>query len=373
MKLNTSSSIPLSKALDQRLKKLQQKLKSTSCDLCLIDNPLDLLYYTGLHFSAGRLLIQKKKAALFVDGRYIQMAQEKAPMEAFLDAPDTFAAFMGIHKKKCLFDSNHTTYNGFLNLKKTEKQLHVTFIPDADFYQNLRAVKDRSEQELMRRSAKLLYEGFLYIRSILKTGITEREVARQFEIFSLQHGAEKLGFEPIIAFGKNSAMPHYRAQNRALRSGDTVLIDIGVVLNQYHSDMTRVLFFKKASPFLLKVYQVVKDAHDAALSLCKPGVTVAALDEAARSVMRNHQMESYYLHSLGHGVGLEIHEFPRLKSRGDDTQIRLEEGMVVTIEPGLYYAGQGGIRYEDTVIVTKRGYENLYPEMDPKHLIVGKS
>ncbi len=352
----------------QRLKALQKKLALESFDLCLIEQPLDLLYYTGLALSAGRLIVARSSAALFVDGRYIQMAKEKAPMKAALDTPDSVAGFIkAASGKKCAFDSGNTSYDRFLRLKKA---LDIQLVPAAHFFATLRAVKDASEIEKMRKSAELLYKGFLHIRSLLKTGITEREVARRFEIFSLENGAEKLSFEPIIAFGANSAMPHYRSQDIALKSGDIVLIDIGVVLSKYHSDMTRVLFFQKASPFFQKIYSVVKEAHDAALSLCRPGITVAKLDEAARSVMRKEEMESYFLHSLGHGIGLQTHEFPRLKSQGEDTKTLLEPGMVVTVEPGLYYAGRGGIRYEDTVVVTEKGYENLYPDMDSAKLIV---
>lgn len=372
MKLKKNSPVHLAKtSLSLRLKKLQKKLGAASLDLCLIDHPLDLLYYTGLRFSAGYLIVSCKTALLFVDGRYIQMAKERAPMGAMLDGPEALEGFLKkLRLKKMAVDSSRISYDQYLKLKKRVKSIGVQLVAEPCFFQALRVIKDKEEIEKMRRSAQLCYEGFLYIRKILKTGITEKEVARKFEIFCLEKGAERLSFEPIIAFGASSAMPHYRPQDVPLKPGDLVLIDIGVVLNQYHSDMTRVLFFQKQSAFFKEIYQIVVRAQKAALALCRSGVSVAELDLAAREVMRKAKKESHFLHSLGHGIGLETHEYPRLKSQGKDTKSFLEAGMVVTVEPGLYFQGRGGIRYEDTVIVTETGYENFYPEMDHTMLVV---
>ncbi|MBS0607452.1 MAG: aminopeptidase P family protein [Parachlamydiales bacterium] len=375
MRSKKNSAVPINQAsLSKRLQCLKRKLAAESVDVCLIDSPLDLLYYTGLKLSAGYLIVSRRSAALFVDGRYIQMAKEKAPMQVFLDGP---GGFEGVLKKenakKMAFDSSRVPYDQFIRLKKRGKPIGVQLIPDAQLFQGLRAIKDREEIEKMRQSAHLAYKGFLFIRGILKTGITEQEVARKFEIFCLEQGAEKLSFEPIIAFGKNSAMPHYRPQQVSLKPADIVLIDIGVVLDKYHSDMTRVLFFQKQDPFFKQVYEVVLGAQKAALEECVPGSAVETLDLAARKVMRKAKLEPHFLHSLGHGIGLETHEYPRLSSQGKDAKVHLKPGMAVTIEPGLYFQGRGGIRYEDTVVVTESGYENLYPEMDNSMLIVKSS
>lgn len=357
-----------------RLQSLKRKLSAESIDACLIDSSLDLLYYTGLKLSAGYLIVSREAAALFVDGRYIQMAKEKAPMQAFLEEPGSLERFLKKENvKKMAFDSNRVSYDQFIRLKKRGKPIGIQLVPDASFFQALRAVKDGEEIEKMRRSAQLAYKGFLFIRGILKAGITEREVAQKFEIFCLSQGAEKLSFEPIIAFGANSAMPHYRPQQVPLTAGDIVLIDIGVVLDQYHSDMTRVLFFQKQDVFFKHIYEVVLEAQKAALAKCAPGAAVEQLDLAARKIMRTAKLESHFLHSLGHGIGLETHEYPRIKSQGKDTKVHLKPGMVVTVEPGLYFQGKGGIRYEDTVIVTESSHENLYPEIDNAMLIVKSS
>ncbi len=349
-----------------RLQGLQALLTDAQCDLCIIDQPLDLLYYTGLELSAGSLLVNEKQAVLFVDGRYIQAAQEEAPMEAMPD--DALVKWVSNmpSKQRCAFNPEKTSHAKFLRLSSL-----FDLVGAEPMYQRLRSIKDGDEQEKMRKSAQLLYRCFLELKAFLKPGVTEKEVARRLQILALEKGAEKMAFDPIIAFGKNSAMPHYHPRDVPLQLGDLILIDIGVSLNHYHSDMTRVLFYPPVPQFLMEVYQVVKQAHGAALKECRAGVPVAVLDEAARQVMRTAHMEEQFLHSLGHGIGLETHEFPRLKSRGDDGKIPLESGMAVTVEPGLYFADQGGIRYEDTVLVTPTGYENLYPDMPTEELVLG--
>jgi Xaa-Pro aminopeptidase len=191
--------------------------------------------------------------------------------------------------------------------------------------------------------------------------VVEKELAKRFEIFCLENGAEGLSFSPIIAFGPNSAMPHYRSQDAQLKKGDVVLIDIGVVCDGYHSDMTRVLFFEQEDPYLSKLYEIVKRAQHSALQMCRPGTKMGQLDRAARSVMKEEGVEELFIHSLGHGIGLEVHEFPRIKFDGEDKDVVLETGMVFTVEPGLYVPGTGGVRYEDTILITDAGYENFYP------------
>jgi Xaa-Pro aminopeptidase len=149
-----------------------------------------------------------------------------------------------------------------------------------------------------------------------------------------------------------------------MKGGDIVLIDIGVIVEKYHSDMTRMLFYQKPDPELEKLHHINKSAHDAALLLCRPGTKIGMLDRAARDVMAKHGVEALFVHSLGHGIGLETHEYPRIKWDGEDKDLLLQPGMVFTVEPGLYVPGKGGVRYEDTILITEAGYENFYPE-DP--------
>jgi Xaa-Pro aminopeptidase len=336
-------------------------MKGAELDACLIEQPLELFYFTGLKLSAGRLLVHSKDALLLVDGRYVQMAEEKSPYPLSLDGPEKFLSFCQSRRVRSLgFDGSHTSHDRFLHLSKLVKR-EIKLIPSTPLFKNARAIKDKEEIAKMEKSAKLLWKGFQYIQSLLKTGVKEKEISKCFEIFCLERGADKLSFEPIIAFGPNSAMPHYRSQNTQLKPGNIVLIDIGVCVDNYYSDMTRVLFYKKANPFLKRLLEITKRAQKSALALCRPGVKLKQLDIAARQVMREENVEDLFIHSLGHGIGLEIHEYPRIKFDGEEKDDVLKSGMVFTVEPGLYVPGIGGVRYEDTIVITPKGHKNLYP------------
>ena len=259
--------------------------------------------------------------------------------------------------KRIGFDSQTTSVESSGQLGKVFPKL---LVPVSAPLKEIRVLKSEEELMAMRKSAALNWKGFLHIKKQLRVGITEREAAWEYERFCREHGASRLAFEPIIAFGENTAMPHYRPGNRKLKKGELVLIDIGVVVDHYHSDMTRVVPFGKIDPLLEELVKVVKASHGAALKLCKPGRRLKELDAAARGVMRAAKFEKLYLHSLGHGLGLEIHEWPRIKVDGVDKDVILEPGMVITIEPGLYMSGVGGVRHEDTIVITPTGYENFY-------------
>ncbi len=346
-----------------RLKRLQKALTKQKLDACLIEQPLELFYFTGLKLSAGRLLVHEAEELLLVDGRYLQIAEEKSPYKTALDAPDKLLSFCKVHRIKHLgFDGRHTSYDHFLRLQKWINEAETKLVPSTPLFKEVRAIKDKEEIQKLQKSADLLWKGFQFIRKSLKKGVKEIELSKQFEIFCLEHGADGMSFEPIIAFGPNSAMPHYRSQNVRLKEGDTVLIDIGVSVDNYHSDMTRVVFFKKENAYLQRLYDIAKRAQKSALKLCRPGVKVKELDKAAREVMKEENVEKLFLHSLGHGIGLEVHEYPRIKFDGEDKDVELETGMVFTIEPGLYVPGIGGVRYEDTVVITPTGHKNFYPE-----------
>ncbi len=343
-----------------RILSVQQHLKSSGLDALLVERPLDLFYLTNLKFSSGKLLVSPKECVLLVDGRYLQIAKEKSPYPCFLDSRDQVHSFCEKHAvKKLGFDSRHTSYEHFLHLEKLFGGTSLE--PQAEFFKSIRAVKDLNEISKMKKSAALLWEGLQFIKGALKVGVTEKELSRNFQIFCLEKGAEGLSFEPIIAFGANSAMPHYRSGDAILKEGDIVLIDIGIVVNGYHSDMTRCLFFKKEDPYLSKLYEIAKRSQKSALELCRPGVSVKELDLAARRVMKEENVEELFVHSLGHGIGLETHEFPRIKFDGEDKNVILEPGMVITIEPGLYVPGVGGVRFEDTIVITPNGHDNFYP------------
>lgn len=348
----------LSKCLskESRIQVIQKHLQGKSQSAYLVESPIDLYYLTGESFSVGQLFIAEKESLLLVDERYIEKAKQGARIRVSLkswDACNVFLEKNGI--KNVAFDANSTTVFHYEELKQ---KLKASLDPISSITSFLRKIKSPEEVVLLKKSAALLWEGYLYIKTLLKEGVSEKEIAKKFEIFCLERGADGLSFDPIIAFGENSALPHYRAGDRILQKGDIVLIDIGVVLNRYASDMTRVVFFQGKDPFLSNWLDIAIKAQRAAIELASPGVKVSELDRASRSIFKQENVEPYFVHSLGHGIGLEVHEAPRIRFDQDDI---LEPGMVITIEPGLYLPGKGGVRYEDMIVITETGHENLFP------------
>lgn len=348
-----------------RLKKLQQSLQEKGCDALLVEDKINLFYLTGLDLSAGKLLVQPHTAHLFVDGRYFESCQKNCPFPVQeIDPPslENLFAFPECTSIKILgFDSEKTSFKTYQQLAALADKLKHSFklIPVDSPLQALRAIKDESEIDILRKAAALGSEGFDHICTLLRENISEMELATELEIFWKKRGAKTVAFDPIIAFGPNSSMPHYRAGSAKLRPGQIVLIDIGVNFHHYHSDMTRVVFFGEPDQRLKKIHGIVQRAQQAALTLCRPGITLGTLDTAARSLITENGYGQNFTHSLGHGVGLEIHEFPTIRNTPSLASVKLAPGMVITIEPGIYLPGIGGVRIEDTVVITKNGCENL--------------
>lgn len=349
----------------KRLEKLRSIISEMPCDGLLIEHPTHLLYLTGLEFSAGKLLLSMEQACLIVDGRYFESASRQMLYPAVLlkdeTLKDQIAAFQ-IHKLG--FDQLQTTYHAFLGLNKLAGELKsrsypLEIIPVESAVQKLRLIKDEEEIACLREAAKLGCEGYKFVVSKLKEGIAEEELAFELEFFWKKRGAKKLAFDSIIAFGPNSAMPHYRAGQAKLKQNTSLLIDIGVVLSHYHSDMTRVVFFGTSPPLIQTIYSIVEEAKEQAVALCRPGTLVGDLDRAARSYIASKGYGEFFTHSLGHGLGLDIHEPPILRDSGPYSPLPLQPGMAITIEPGIYLPGVGGVRLEDTILITNDGYENL--------------
>lgn len=337
-----------------RIDALKNATKS-KCDALIVDYPVDLFYLTGIHLSLGHLLIADE-VTLFVDGRYTEMCQRLSPFPVLpLKESLSPTHYRGI--KKLGFDAKTISYAAYQ--KFTEALKKITLVPLNAPVLHVRAIKDAEEVNKLREAAILGSRGYDFVLTLLEEGVKESELAAALEIFWRKSGGSAVAFDPIIAFGENSSMPHYRAGERALRKGDVVLIDIGVTLDNYHSDMTRTVFFGTPDAKLEKVHKVVCEAQQAALKLCKPGTKIGEIDTAARDYIAEKGFGSYFNHGLGHGVGLEVHELPVVKNIPHCRNIKLAKGMVITIEPGIYLPGIGGVRIEDTIVITDRGYENL--------------
>lgn len=321
----------------------------------LIADPIDIFYLTGQNVSSG-ILVVGKKSFLLVDGRYFESCKKSSPIPVYLIKEGLLFELV---KDSLIVDQDHITYGAYLKLAETAKKAGITIRAEKSLLKSLRAIKNKEEIALLKEASELGLQGFDYAASLLKEGITELEIACELEYFWRKKGAQGVAFEPIIAFGANSAMPHYRASNATLKRDDIALIDIGVKWKHYHSDMTRVVFFGNPNSKLKEIHAVVKKALDAALNELRPGVALKEIDGAARNLIVKHGYGEYFTHSLGHGVGLEIHEFPIIKSALPIGDVLLKAGMVVTIEPGIYIPKLGGVRLEDTVVITVNGYENL--------------
>lgn len=326
-------------------------------DAALIENPVDLYYLTGLLVSRGLLLITAHESMLFVDGRYLASAQKKAPCPVHLWEEGSPIEWLRKKKVRMLeFDSKTTSYEQFLQWQR--QTVGIELLPTSGLLNKQRAIKRPDEIAALKRAADVTWRGYQHILGLLKEGIVEKELAMEFEFFVRRAGASELSFDSIIAFGENSAFPHHRAGEAKLKKNQVVLMDLGAVVDQYRGDLTRVHLFGKVDPEIEKMLTWTKQAQKAAIDVVRPGVSIGELNRMAKAVFTEHGVLDLFVHRLGHGIGLETHEFPSL---GADMDLLLEPGMVFTIEPGLYRPGLGGVRWEDMILVTKTGCEKLFP------------
>lgn len=341
-----------------RIQKVRKSLKGWKVDALLVTNPVDLHYLTGLELSAGTCVISKEAACLIVDGRYFEKCKKETSFKVERQAPLALSKTLSNRGfkacKRVGFAEDSTSYASYIRLKEA---VIGELVPLSRPVEHIRAVKEGDELRAIERAARLVESGFEFLASRLRIGVTEKMLARELEIFWLQMGADKLAFESIIAFGKNSSMPHYRASNVALKPNDAVLVDIGAFVDGYAADMTRMFFFGKPDTRLAKIYDIVQEAQKKAIKGTKPGITASSLYNISKKVIDKAGHLEHYLHGLGHGIGLEVHEYPILKPENQNSL--LLPGMCLTIEPGIYLPGVGGVRIEDMVVVTKEGHREL--------------
>ena len=299
---------------------------------------------------------------LWVDPRYILQAREQAQgvkvMEAkgpLLEAVARWLARSGL--RRAGFEESHLTYASF---REFERRLSrsVRLKPAGGLVEELRYVKDQDEVECMRDAGRLTATVFDEVIRHVRPGVRESDLAADIEHRMKREGAEGAAFETMVASGPRSAMPHARPSPKLLRKSELVIFDLGAILRGYAADMTRTVFLGEPSRRIRRLYAAVREAQERASEAIRAGVRADEVDVSARSVLARKGLARYFTHSTGHGVGLEIHERPRL-ARGEKP--RLEAGCVVTVEPGVYLEGFGGIRIEDTILVGAEGPEILTP------------
>ena len=357
----------------RRIGALRRKLTRTGLSGLLVTHLPDVRYLCGFTGSSAALAITRRAARMFTDGRYTTQAAEEVkgakvdiasgpPAE---NAIQWLAAQPGIETAG--FDPNHTTVTELARLKQALparlRKALLTGLP-APLVETLRLIKDDDELAVMREAALIGCKLFDHILQIIRPGLKEVEVAAELEYKARLLGAEGMSFDTIVASGVRSALPHGMASTQPLPRKGFVTLDFGIIHKGYCSDMTRTVHLGTPSARERNVYQAVLEAQEAGVAAVSSGVSSVDVDEAARSVLRREGLAEAFFHSTGHGVGLEIHEAPRI---GAKQKSRLQAGMVVTIEPGAYLPGEFGVRIEDMVAVTRNGGEILTPA--PKALI----
>lgn len=348
------------KRVRDRIRNLRKLLKERSLDALLITHPPDWLYLTGFTGDSGALWIGRRGSALITDGRFTAQAREEAPGVRVVPQSGSLFVCAGQfardkHWKRSGYDPGKLSVEQLGALRRGAHRRR-RFVAAAGLPASLRIRKDEGELAQMRRAAALADRVMAAAIKLLKPGIREVEVAAEIEYRMRCEGASGAAFEPIVAFGERAALPHARPTSRRLGKKELVVLDLGAILGHYCSDITRTVFVGRAPARVRAWYQAVREAQQAAIDATRGGATCGEVDAAARRVLAGYKLDRFFVHSTGHGLGLEVHEDPRV-ARGQAQH--LEAGSVITIEPGVYIPGVGGIRIEDDVAVFENGREVL--------------
>jgi Xaa-Pro aminopeptidase len=352
-----------------RKRKVAAAIKRTGAQALLVTSLPDVRYLTGFTGSNAALIVQGSRITFFTDGRYTTQAAAEVDGAKIVIAehPVTaaackFALDEGV--TTCAFDTATTTIATLeaMQVALPAKLRKRWFVPTAGLIAGLRTIKDEDEQDKMRAAAALGCRLFDQVLEYVVPGATEMEVAMALEYMARLEGAERMSFDSIIIGGERSALPHGHASTAKLPRRGFVVMDFGVVLEGYCSDMTRTVHLGPVRRGEREAYEAVLEAQEAGVRAVRAGAISTDVDEAARSILRNAGLADYFTHSLGHGVGIQIHEAPTLAKKREGVEpTTLKAGMIVTIEPGVYLPGKFGIRIEDTVLVTPDGCEILTP------------
>ncbi len=321
-------------------------LASSHIDALLVSDSTNIRYLSGCAISAGRVLVTKKFVTLYVDARYFERAQKKAKKSVRIRSYSDLQADLKPLKRLGI-EADSVTLAQFSRWQKSmkNKKLVHTF----DFIEGLRREKREYEIRSIQRACSITKKILLRIPALLITGHSERDLAWKIACLAHDLGADDLAFPSIVGFGSNTSIPHHEPTQRKLKKSDLVQIDLGVKVDGYCSDFSRVFFLAPLTPEQKRVYGALQKAKKSAESILKAGVTNHALDAAARAILKKEHLDEYFIHALGHGVGLDIHEGMTLSARAPITTVKKNE--VITLEPGVYFPGKWGMRVEDTYIV----------------------
>lgn len=352
----------------QRIKKVRSALRDKGLDALIVSSLHNIRYLTGFTGTNALCIVRDHDAFFLTDSRYgLQSETEVAGFKRNVTARGLFegAARHGMLRgvAKVGFESHHITYAQYRQLKKLFPS--VSLQPTADFIEQIAAVKDAEEVKTIRKAVTISDRVFAEILKNLRAGVRELDIAAEIAYLHRRFGAEKDAFEAIVASGVRGCLPHARASAKKIRRGEMVTLDFGCTVDGYNSDITRTVAVGSISRQKRRMYDLVLDAQREAIAAARGGMAAKDLDAVARKRIRTGGFGRYFIHSLGHGLGLHVHERPRVSSSSKD---QLQAGSVITIEPGVYIPDVGGVRIEDDVLLTERGCEVL--NRAPKELMI---
>lgn len=333
-----------------RLDKFKKIIAEKKLKAALISKAENCSYLSGFTGDDSFLLISSEKDLFITDSRYTEQAAAQAVDFQILEYKgamlDALSEELKKNKIKVLgFEDNYTVFSMYKNMKK---KLGVRLEPLGNSVVTLRSVKDEHELRIIKKAARIADDAFEHILGFIKPGISEKEISAEIEYYMKKNGAEKCAFDTVVASGERSSMPHGVASDRILKNGDTITLDYGAVVSGYCSDITRTVFLGKPQDEVLEIYNVVQDAQKMGIDGAREGLAGREIDSIARDHIKEKGFYEYFGHGLGHGIGLEIHEEPRLSPKSETI---MKNGMVVTVEPGIYIPGKYGVRIEDDIVI----------------------
>jgi len=342
----------------EKLKLLQKKLLEKNIPAVLITNKINIFYLTGFESSNVQILATPKQIYLFTDSRYAQIAKDictKIKIKLIIPKLGLIAELKSLIKSSELyFEEENLLFQSYQRFKKALQP--IQFKPLNNFVTDLRLQKNTEEIKLLQKAQEIAEKVFEQVKQQLKVGQTEKEIAWEIQKLSHEFGAEDISFPAIVAFNENSAIPHHQPTSKKLKRGDVVLIDMGVKYEGYCSDMTRMIFTKQPTAEQTKVYNTVLKAQLESIKAMQAGKTGKEIDKIARDIIDNAGYKNKFGHSLGHGIGLEVHEQPNLSPH---SEIKIAENTVITNEPGIYLENNFGVRIEDMLLITGKKNLNL--------------
>ncbi|QIR08204.1 M24 family metallopeptidase [Lentilactobacillus hilgardii] len=346
--------------MDKRVKKMQATIQELGLDAFLITNEFSLKYLSGFDGldGDGCLVVTPNQVTLITDARYQEALEQSLPKDVGLEITRDYYQIA----KRVLDDEAYRKV-GFetsvsYELYRTLYQLFGDqLVPENNIVEKQREVKDANEVSVLKKSTLLASEGFSALVNYVRVGLTERQISNWLNNWMLENGAEKPSFDTIVASGYRSALPHGSASNKKLQCGEVVTVDFGYYVDGYTSDITRTIALGDPGDELKNVYNIVHEAQERMFKTIKPGADGQEVDAAGRDYIQQQGFGNYYNHGSGHGIGLDIHEGPNFGPRWKSNVV--EENNVMTVEPGIYLPGKGGVRIEDDLLITKNGYEQI--------------